>query len=777
MYNCNNSYRVFRYTLNKLFFIREEVFYMRKISIKNKIIVCTILLTFVSMIIGLFSYFRLSSLDFNYRNLINNTQNRNSYALGCKNKVQELRRLSAMITVWYEVNNNKDKALEQFEFINNNVEEIFIYLDNCMDTIQRDMTINDDTKAEIIQNAENIKNIIKDKYIGYVNELYEACKQDNINSIRESGINIAETNTIMAEYAEKLSSLTSADAVQMSKEIQNSADIMKLTVLILLIVVLVIAAVITIIIIKQIVYLTSFVVSASNKISMGDFSLQDHSNNTKEISTISNGFSNVIDNFMRIVNDINNISKSFKDGSLYKRIDVNNYNGSYKETANAINILLDTFVSEINLITEGISNYSRGNFEYIVPKMSGDKVVISKNLDNLKNNLKNMSDIITEIIDKLSLGEFDIYINDDSFEAGWKTIILKLRSLIEQINKPISIVSECVSLISEGKLNSPVDFSNCRGKYSEMTNNLNSMTKILSEYISEIKNILTDISNKKIDCSVTAEYKGDFSYIKTSMELIINTLNLLIKEIKESSLVISDNTYSLFSLINNIEESSITQVESLEKLKTSSKLIINNNSSNINEIFGIIEETKTFANNSNTKMQETIESMDNISNASRNISNIIKIIDDISFQTNILALNASVEAARAGEHGKGFAVVAEEVRNLALRSNSALQDIYSYINQTLDYIEVGKKRTNQTAESVILMIDKINETTKFIDKIFEDKNELNKHAENITEEINKIYSAAIQNKQISGDASRVTDSLNITVSKFNKLVSSFVLKK
>ena len=82
------------------------------------------------------------------------------------------------------------------------------------------------------------------------------------------------------------------------------------------------------------------------------------------------------------------------------------------------------------------------------------------------------------------------------------------------------------------------------------------------------------------------------------------------------------------------------------------------------------------------------------------VFHIIKTIEDISFQTNILALNASIEAARAGDAGKGFAVVADEVVDLANKSSQAAQDSANLISQTLTAVNRGFKAANESAQKM-----------------------------------------------------------------------------
>lgn len=113
------------------------------------------------------------------------------------------------------------------------------------------------------------------------------------------------------------------------------------------------------------------------------------------------------------------------------------------------------------------------------------------------------------------------------------------------------------------------------------------------------------------------------------------------------------------------------------------------NAENAQQANQVAVDVRNIALQENEVVHEIVSTINDISESSRQVEDIISVIDGIAFQNNILALNAAVEAARAGDRGRGFAVVAGEVRELAQRAGNAAKEIQNLITLNSDSIERG----------------------------------------------------------------------------------------
>lgn len=175
---------------------------------------------------------------------------------------------------------------------------------------------------------------------------------------------------------------------------------------------------------------------------------------------------------------------------------------------------------------------------------------------------------------------------------------------------------------------------------------------------------------------------------------IVKSLNHIIEELEKDADQVSGAASSISESSQSMAEGATEQAASLEE--TSSALeemasMTRQNADNSQKTTDTTASTVKLIEEGAAAVSNMSEAMAEINDSAEKISRIIKTIEDIAFQTNLLALNAAVEAARAGEAGKGFAVVADEVRNLAQRSAQAARDTTSLIEGTVARVRHGSE--------------------------------------------------------------------------------------
>ena len=226
---------------------------------------------------------------------------------------------------------------------------------------------------------------------------------------------------------------------------------------------------------------------------------------------------------------------------------------------------------------------------------------------------------------------------------------------------------------------------------------------------------------------------------------ISKPINKIVDELMKGSEQVASASEQLSESSQQLAEGSSEQAASIEE--TSSTLsetssMVQQNNENTRQASILASETKKSSEKGNQEMSDMLSAMEDIKKSSAEISKIIKVIDEIAFQTNILSLNAAVEAARAGEAGAGFAVVAEEVRNLAQRSAQAAKDTAVMIETSVERAAAGVGIAKKVAES-------LGEITEKAEKVNAIMDEINVASQEQSQGIGQINKAVSQMEQVT----------------------------
>jgi methyl-accepting chemotaxis protein len=269
---------------------------------------------------------------------------------------------------------------------------------------------------------------------------------------------------------------------------------------------------------------------------------------------------------------------------------------------------------------------------------------------------------------------------------------------------------------------------------------------------------------------------GDHSSLLYSIAAMRDRLAAIVSEVRHSTEAVATASDEIASGNHDLSARTEQQAGALEETASSMEELtatVKQNTEFSRQANQLAASASGVAARGGEVVGGVVSTMEAISASSRQIVDIIAVIDGIAFQTNILALNAAVEAARAGEQGRGFAVVAQEVRTLAQRSASAAKDIKQLISESVEKISNGSMLVDEAGKTMDEVVRSIRNVSEIMAQITTASGEQEAGIEQINRAIIEMDGVTQQNAALVEEASAAASAMQEQASHLAELVSVF----
>ncbi len=287
---------------------------------------------------------------------------------------------------------------------------------------------------------------------------------------------------------------------------------------------------------------------------------------------------------------------------------------------------------------------------------------------------------------------------------------------------------------------------------------------------------LSQLASGNLSARIKDHFPDEYRKLKDDFNGAMFSLEEVVRVIARAAEATRNGTGEISSSTDELAQRTGSQAASLEEMVAALQDMtgmFQRSTSGASHARQSVTSVRAEAESSGDVVKRAVEAMGAIHNSAVEVSKIIGVIDEIAFQTSLLALNAGVEAARAGDAGRGFAVVAQEVRALASRSAESAKEIKGLISASTTQVDLGVMLVGETGEALSRMAGKVGEIDVLVSDMASSALEQSHRLAEINSSANQIDHATRQNAAMVEEMTEVGRNLAVEARELAEMVGRF----
>ena len=478
-----------------------------------------------------------------------------------------------------------------------------------------------------------------------------------------------------------------------------------------------------------------------DRISKGNIPEKITDNYNGDFNEIKNNLNGCIEAINGLIVEMTKMSSEHELGDIDVKVDVSRFEGAYAKMADGVNLMVGSHIAIKKKAMGVFMEFGNGNFEASMEQLPGKKKFINDTIEQVRANLKALIEDANFLAKAAVEGRLATRADVTRHQGDFRKIVEGVNHTLDSVIGPLNVAAMYVDRIAKGDMPEIIT-DNYNGDFNNIKNNLNSLIKAFNEIIAKAKMVAEG------DLTITLAKRSDNDELMGALSDMVSRLSEIVGQVMEAAQNVATSSGEMSTSAVQISEGASEQSASAEQVSSS----IEEMSSSIQQNSDNSVATEKIAVTSAQGMMDVNIAAQKSLEAIRQISEKIKVINDIAGKTDILAINAAIEAARAGEQGKGFAVVAAEVRKLAEVSQKAAVEINELSASSL-------RVTEESGSLMLKIIPEIQKTAQLVKEIAASSHEQRSGSEQITKAVMQFTQVTQQNAAAAEEMSSSSEEL------------------